>query len=475
MASINILRRILRGAAGAPNVTHEGAPASIITPEATLRRLVMSCLLWEDGFYVNGREIAEEIRSTVAQVEPDVVAAIAIQAREAHKLRHVPLWIVREMARLASHKHLVAATLERAIQRPDEITEFVALYWKDGRQPLSAQVKKGLAAAFRKFDEYQLAKYDRDGAVRLRDVLFMVHAAPGDRGEGAPAVRHTMSERREGAAPPSAGGELFRKVAQRTLAVPDTWETALSAGADKRETFERLIAERKLGPLALLRNLRNMRDAGVPYALVRNALNDMRTERVLPFRFVAAARAVPEWEEIVEKPMLAMLRSAPKLSGRTGVLVDVSGSMSAPLSRKSDLTRIDAACALAMLVREIGQEVVVGSFSNALVMVPARRGFALRDAIAGSQPHGGTYLGAAVRQFAEREPVNRLIIITDEQSADPVTLPPGRTYMINVAGYRNGVAYGESVHIDGFSESVVTFIQELEALERDTRHGAAAR
>jgi len=47
----------------------------------------------------------------------------------------------------------------RVIQRADELAEFVAIYWKDGRVPLSGQAKKGLAAVFPKFDEYQLAKY----------------------------------------------------------------------------------------------------------------------------------------------------------------------------------------------------------------------------------------------------------------------------------------------------------------------------
>ena len=68
---------------------------------------------------------------------------------------------------------LVAETLERIVQRPDELTEFLAIYWADAlgpqeqrkRQPVSAQAKKGLARALLKFDAYQLAKYDRDGAL----------------------------------------------------------------------------------------------------------------------------------------------------------------------------------------------------------------------------------------------------------------------------------------------------------------------
>ena len=64
----------------------------------------------------------------------------------------------------------------------------MAIYWADvlgpeqqrKRRPLSAQIKKGLARALTKFDAYQLAKYDRDGAVRIRDVLFLTHAKPKD-------------------------------------------------------------------------------------------------------------------------------------------------------------------------------------------------------------------------------------------------------------------------------------------------------
>ena len=104
------------------------------------------------------------------------------------KLRHAPLLVVREMARHEKHRLLVADTLERVIQRPDEMMELLAIYWADAlgpmqqrkRQPVSAQVKKGLARALTKFDAYQLAKYDRDGAVRIRDVLFLVHAKPKD-------------------------------------------------------------------------------------------------------------------------------------------------------------------------------------------------------------------------------------------------------------------------------------------------------
>src|SRR5262249_2682149 len=261
--------------------THEGAPARNISPELQLRRSVLACLLWESQFYEDGVEIAGRIAELVPKVGAEKVAALAIEAREQMTLRHAPLLLVREMARHATHRRLVAETLERVIQRADELTEFVAIYWKDGRVPLSKQVKKGLAAAFPKFDEYQLAKYDRGGPIKLRDVLFLSHAKPRD----------------------DAQAGVWRKLIWGRLAVPDTWEVGLAAagasedGASKRGVWERLLSENKLGALALLRNLRNMREADVDENLVLSALRSMKTGRVLPFRFLAAARYAPQWED----------------------------------------------------------------------------------------------------------------------------------------------------------------------------------
>ncbi len=451
MAKLNILK-LSHLAAGALDEfvrarsaeikTHEGGPALVVSPDLALRRSLLACMLWEDQFYEDGVTIAERIRELVPKVEAAKVAALAIEARTAMKLRHAPLLVVREMARYATHRGLVAETLARVIQRADELAEFVAIYWKDGRRPLSGQVKKGLAAAFTKFDEYALAKYNRAGAIRLRDVLFLCHAKPKDAEQAA----------------------VWKRLIAGELATPDTWEVALSAssGEDKRGDWSRLLAERRLGGLALLRNLRNMKEAGVEENLVLDALAAINTERVLPFRFLAAARHAQQWEEPLETAMFRTVASDEKLPGRTVVLVDVSGSMVAPISKRSEMLRTDAAYGLAVLLREIAEMVTVYTFSDGLKLVPPRHGFALRDAMENSQPHNGTNLGAALNQIHDAETYDRIVVITDEQSSDRVPGPRGRGYMINVASYRNGVSYGRWTHIDGWSEAVIDYIRELE-------------
>src|SRR5262249_53472162 len=144
------------------------------------------------------------------------------------------------------------------------------------------------------------------------------------------------------------------------------------------------------------------------------------------------------------------------------LLVDVSGSMDAQLSRRSEMRRNDAAYGLAVLLREIAGEGVIYSFSDNLVRGPARQGFALCGAINAGQRHNATYLGKALSRIEEN--YDRLIVITDEQSHDPVPNAKARGYMINVASYQNGVGYGAWTHIDGWSDSVIEYIRAAEPM-----------
>jgi len=310
------------------------------------------------------------------------------------------------------------------------------------RTPLSAQVKKGLARAFTRFSPYQLAKYNRDTPVKLRDVLFLSHAKPTDGRKG-----YTRAARRaERASTLSPVNELrtqesiFNQLVYGTLPTPDTWEVALSGGADKKATFTRLIEERKLGALALLRNLRNMTEAGVNDTLIRQALIAMNAERVLPFRFLAAARYAPRFVDALDVAMVKCLGSMERLPGRTIVLVDGSASMNQPISAKSEISRLDAAAAVAIICRALSDESRIFVFSSVMKEVPNYLGIALADALKSQVPAAATLLGAAVRRL-NQEPYDRLIVITDEQSQDTPPNPRGNIHRARRASTRPARAY----------------------------------
>lgn len=417
--------------------TYEGGTAGRQKPLEELTRAVSTCLLWENTFYEQGNDIAARIADLCPQVSAEELAALAVRARSDLKLRHVPLFLARQMARLHKGK-LVGDTLATVIQRPDELSEFLALYWKDKKQPLSAQVKRGLALAFGRFNEYQLAKWNRPTAVKLRDVLFLCHAKPKDAEQDA----------------------LWKRLVSGELVTPDTWEVALSGGADKKAAWERLLGDKKLGYMALLMNLRNMTEAKVERVLVETALRDGAPKsRALPFRFITAAKHAPQYAGALSDAMVSAITV--KLGGDTAVVVDVSGSMDEKLSGKSQMTRWEAAGALAVLFREAAPSCRVFTFSSALVEVPNYRGLALVEGITRSQPHGGTYLAralAAVKGLTPR--LDRLVVVTDEQTHDGI-VPSWAThgYLINVAGYKPGLDTSQGwKRLSGWSERVVDWM-----------------
>jgi len=428
--------------------TYEGGVAKRITVVAELERTVMACLLWEDTFYENGEDVATRISNLARQVHPLKLSQLAIKARHEMKLRHVPLLLCSILCETGSGSSLVSDTIANVIQRADELTEFLAVYAKVNKTTpdklkgkLSAQAKKGLAKAFIKFDEYQLAKYNRDGAIKLRDVLFLCHARPLTDGQA----------------------RLWKKLISNTMSIPETWEVLLSSGKDKGETFTKLIKEEKLGHLATLRNLRNMLESGVDKALITEAiLNGSGKKNTLPFRYVAAARAAPSLEPVLDKAMQESIALLPTLKGTTVIMVDVSGSMNRALSEKSDMTRMDAASALASITNS--EELRVFSFSEALVECPPRKGMAGVDSIIKSQKHSSTRLKRSMTALNEMVKYDRLIVITDEQSDDGVGVPMcDKAYMINVASYQNGVGYRDNwVNISGFSENVIRYIHSIE-------------
>ena len=434
MASIN------KAAAYSGPKTFEGGIASRTNSEEQLRRSVLSTLLWENGFYEDGETIAARITRLTKEVGAEKSVAIMMEAKLGQKLRHAPLLMAIAMADAG---WLKAAHVDAVITRADDLAEFLALYWADGKKPVDHQIKKGLALAFRKFNEYQLAKYNRPKAVKLRDVLRLVRPKPADDAQAA----------------------LWGRILKGELATPDTWETALSGGADKKATFERLMSENNLGDLAFIRNLRNMVDSGVDRDLIRASFAKREWKWILPFQFVSAARYAPSLEPEIETAMLKSMEGMEKIPGRVTILVDGSGSMADKLSSKSEMTRFDVACGLAILARELCSDVEVFRFNNTSELVPARRGFALRDALGTAS--GGTQMWTAIRAAGgglSSGRRNLMIVVTDEQTQDSGMVKDANSDLlaiVNVAANENGVGYGHgSIHINGWSENVVTYLRE---------------
>lgn len=358
-------------------VNHEGELAYLLSPEMELYSTVVTASL-SDKFYESDSELMNRILELVGQVSPEFVAKLAVYTRTEMHLRSVPLLLVVALAKVHSGDDLVARTVEHVVQRADEIMELLMCYQllnpSEGRKKLgrlSHQIQCGLQRAFNNFDEYQFAKYNRGNLeVKLRDALFIVHPKAKDDAQQA----------------------IFDKIVEDKLTVPYTWETELSALGQKkyeneqdrkdafREKWEELISSRKVGYMALLRNLRNMLVSGVSPVLIDQVCaylsspQNVLKSKQLPFRYLSAYREIDGIDNVSTTMVLsaledAMKASADNISGfdgdtRTLIACDVSGSMWSLVSQRSKVRLFDIGIVLAMLFKNRCKQVVTGMFGT---------------------------------------------------------------------------------------------------------------
>lgn len=443
-----------------------GAQAAKQDNTALLKRVVLANLLWEDVAYVDGETIVNEIKRLIPLCPAIDVHNIALEARLMQKLRHTPLFIAVEMCKYPKHKALVGELLPKIITRADMLTDFLALYWKEGKKPICNQAKKGLANAFHNFNEYKLAKYDRNAAIKLRDVMFLCRPKPDNDYET----------------------KLFKKVADRTLTTPETWEVLLSAGEDKKEVWTKLILENKIGGLAMLRNIANMRKADVDKRVIVEGLTKLKSSMLLPLDFLKAERMNPEFNRDIEDAMITSYAALPKLPGKTLFIVDVSGSMGSLTSEYSKFSRLDQACAMAMLaINQCEDYELVATAGEDDTRTQAsehikypKKGFYIFDQIVDTRNSigGGGIFTKQCLDWCRNEFKNihfdRIIVFSDSQDIDFLynksILPEpfgDYNYICDVSANTKGVNYKGrwTAEISGWSEHFLTYIAALEGLQ----------
>ncbi|MGW0034551.1 TROVE domain-containing protein [Streptomyces sp. NPDC003314] len=369
-----------------------------------------------------------------------------------------------------SNRSVIDSVLQRADEPGELLAHWTSTYGRNVPQP----VKRGVADAVRRlYSSRSLLKYDTPSReFRFGDVLNLTHATPDPDKPWQGALFQYALDRRhhpERALPPASdrlltahrelmelsAGERRAVVtgpggAERLAAAGTTWE-ALAGwlhGPLDAPVWEAVIPS--MGPMALLRNLRNFDGAGVSdgtAAEVAARLADpaeVARSRQFPFRYLAAHRHAPSerWAAALEEALGHSLANVPALPGRTLILVDRSDSMFwDTVSERSKLTRADAAAVFgaALALRAEGADLVEFGWNSK--EVPFTRGEPVLGILDRFHRLGGTYTGKAVRTHYRGH--DRVLIVTDEQTAyhepgDPAGAVPAEVpvYTWNLAGYR---------------------------------------
>ena len=478
-------------------VNYENALAFSLTSEYELYAAVVTTGL-NASFYEKETDRLARIKKLIKKCDPVFTAKLAVYARNEMHMRSVPLVLVVELAKIYSGDALISKMISNVIQRADEITELLAYYQiannrKDVKKlnRLSKQIQKGLANSFNKFDEYQFAKYNRDGAVKLKDALFLVHPKAKDEEQQI----------------------VFNKIANNTLETPYTWETELSQLGqvkynkefEKQKAFtqkwEELIDSNKMGYMALLRNLRNILEANVSGFHIMKVCEYLSNEKAvlnskqLPFRFLAAYRELKDLKLKYTSMVLDALEDAVMLSAQnikgfginTSVVIacDVSGSMQKNISPKSKVMLYDIGLMLGMLMQNRCKNVVSGMFGDRwkIINMPKRgilsnvNEYYKREGEVGYATNGYLVLEDLINR---KEIADKVMLFTDVQMWNNAytqdsfanswnrykkIAPDAKLYLFDLAGYGQSpinIEKKDVYLIAGWSDKVFDVLHALE-------------
>lgn len=297
-------------------VNRAGGEAYTQSPKLALVSLLLTSFV-KNQYYRTEDEIHTDV-SNLLDMLPDkkFAAKAAIYARTKFGMRSISHLVAGQIAERVKGETWTKDFFNKVVFRPDDMSEILAYYYSRGNKNEPNALKKGFAQALAKMDEYKLAKYKKDGAaVSMIDIVNLVHP------KETPAIKALMTG---------------------TLKAPETWEVEMTKTKGdetlKKEVWEKLIRERKLGYFALLRNLRNIVEQSPE--VLDEALemftdeNLIKKSLVLPFRFMTAIKQLEE-DGIVNNKLYVALNKAletsfanvPHFDGKTLVVVDHSGSM----------------------------------------------------------------------------------------------------------------------------------------------------
>ena len=441
-----------------------GAPAYSMSAKSKLVTQVLCSFFDEKQFYgKNTEDMIQTIKRVIAD-EPQFVSNLAVFARRVFNMRSVSHVLTAYLAHETSGKPYVRRTIEGITLRGDDLTEVMAFYLSTFGKPIPNSLRRAIADKLVTFDEYTLAKYKGDNkAVKMRDLICLCRPKP-----------ETPEQ-----------SDLFKHCLEDRLETPLTWESELSANGNNAETWEKLIDSGKVGYMALLRNLRNIIKANPSniqqvYDIIQDS-ERVRKSKQLPFRFYSAYKAVSDIAgskvfDILENALESSVENMPRLPGTTVIAVDISGSMSSPVSSNSEVKCYEIAMLLGLLANKICDNSIFYTFNNSINKEMVSSKCSILEKVSATNCNDGTNMSLPFQKMiADKINADRIIVLSDNMNnynswggkptqycADEYRKITGNNiwvHGVDLQGYGTQQFHGAKTNIiAGWSEKVLDFI-----------------
>jgi len=487
-----------------PNaVTHEGGPAYKYEPKIELVSILATGL--ENKFYEKEGEREKRLATVIAEVaksDKTFAAKALVYARTVMGQRTATHFGAVELARVLSGDSLGTRFFSKRdrkankggiIFRLDDMLEIAACYQaRNAGKPLSNAIKKGFKDALENADEYELAKYQaKNRDLSLVDIVNLVHPKPTGKMvevfaklmKGELKQFNTVEDKNT-----KAGQEVAAKVKEGKITAT---EAATELAAAKEDNYAELIATRKIGYLALLRNLRNILKTGAKGDVVKGACELLMDQKLIKQSLVFPHQIDLALEIMIEEfgasgatPFIKALSTAYELAipnltelfpaGRTAVVFDSSGSMSSLIAigdmakrkRGSEGAIAKAALIAATLAKGIGADVYhFANHTEAIKFNPLDTVNTLKKQFLNKQGEVGygTEFNSIFRTIGSK--YDRVFIISDMQGASLLgPILNKHVYSIDICGYgTTSIKPGSKVYsLHGYSADIYELCKKVE-------------
>lgn len=420
--------------------THQGG-AAFKQDDAISLLLTLACTSLKGDYYRTQNTQLRDIISAAQKVDPVFAAKAAIYIRRRHGNRTTAAlagaWAAIRLKGTPSPRRIY----RQLIVRPDDILELAAASRYLGYNKPPRALLRAATDALLSFDEYQLAKYQRkQGAYSLRDIVRLAHTPL------TPAIKAMMDG---------------------TLKNTNTWEAQLSAGKDKADTFKELLVTNRLGGLALLRNLRNIiqtQDQHLIAIAAEQIPQAAIKARLWPHQLYQAFMMVKK--EAFSQPIINALNEAIEastknlkeyFSGECCVVIDESGSMSAPAPHTSHVTMFRLAAVIGIAAAKATDADVILFSNDARFYKPTHE--PVTEQVAKLSAYGGGTAFCSALCLAEHKHYDRIIVFSDMQLGDDIRKCPTKydatIVAFNLYGGNASVAENKLFQLGGFNPELL--------------------
>jgi len=342
MASTTLFRSLVGKLLPASNVSNAaGAPAYALSAKHALAQYAATGC-FNATFYATAEQQLERVIDLAYSVPPSFLAKTAIFSRERGAMKDMPALLCAALT--VAEPALCAGTFARVIDDAKMLRNFVQIVRSGvtGRKSLGTAPKRLVASWLDARSEEQLFRASVGQSPSLSDVIKMVHPKPNTdarrafygylldrkhRVEQLPAVVQSFEAFKRGDSPivPDVPFQMLTALPLTreqwvAIAKNANWQTTrmnlntfARHGVFTHKGMAKLLAERLRDPVAI------------------------RRARAFPYQLLSAYRSsapdVPAIiSEALQDAMEISISNVPAIRGKVYVLVDVSGSMSSPIT-----------------------------------------------------------------------------------------------------------------------------------------------